>query len=83
MRLSLPADEPGRTRTGRALAAELVTLAERMPEGQRGWLVEEINGVPAAAANESPFLIDAGFRATGLGLQLRVPRHSSGEGETS
>jgi ATP-dependent Lhr-like helicase len=79
--ISLPLDEPARPRAGRALAAELVALAHRMPEGQRGWLIEQINGAPAASAPEASFLIDAGFRATGLGLQLRVPRRAEAEGD--
>ena len=49
MLVSLPADEPDRSRAGRALARELVALASRAPEGSRGWLIEEINGAPAAS----------------------------------
>jgi ATP-dependent Lhr-like helicase len=45
--VSLPADEPDRSRVGRALALELVAIAERAPEGSRGWLIAEINGSPA------------------------------------
>jgi ATP-dependent Lhr-like helicase len=74
MLVMLPEEEPDRSRTGRALAAAMVAAAIRMPEGQQGWLVEGINGAAAAAAAESIYLIDAGFAATGLGLQLRVPR---------
>ncbi len=47
--VALPDDEPDRSRVGRALARELVALAHRAPEGQRGWLIEDINGQPAAA----------------------------------
>jgi ATP-dependent Lhr-like helicase len=72
--VSLPADEPDRSRAGRALARELVSLAMRAPEGSRGWLVEQINGQPAASDAAAAFLIEAGFAPTAMGLQLRVPR---------
>lgn len=68
--VSLPQDEPDRSRAGLALARELVALAHRAPEGLRGWLVEEINGVPAPTDSSSRFLIDAGFSLTSRGLQL-------------
>lgn len=72
--VSLPADEPERSRAGRALARELVRLAQAAGEGRRGWLVEDINGQPAAADGASPFLLEHGFAATSMGLQLRVGR---------
>ena len=72
--VSLPADEPERSRTGRALARELVRLATHAPEGRRGWLIEEINGQPAATDPSSQFLIEHGFAATSMGLQLRVAK---------
>ena len=70
--VSLPDDEPERTRAGRAMARELVALAHRSPEGRRGWLIEEINGQPAADDPASRFLIEAGFAATHKGLQFRI-----------
>jgi ATP-dependent Lhr-like helicase len=72
--VALPTDEPDRSRVGRALARELVDRAARAPEGSRGWLVEEINGVLAASDPAAVFLIEAGFAPTAMGLQLRVPR---------
>jgi ATP-dependent Lhr-like helicase len=72
--VSLPDDEPERSRIGRAMARELVAIAQRAPEGRRGWLIEEINGRPAIDDSSSPFLIEAGFASTAMGLQLRVPR---------
>ena len=54
------------------MARELVALAHRAPEGRRGWLIEEINGQPAADDPASRFLIDAGFAATHNGLQFRI-----------
>ena len=47
MIVCLPDDEPERSRIGRAMARELVAIAQRAPEGRRGWLIEEINGKPA------------------------------------
>ena len=72
--ISLPADEPDRSRAGRALARELVNLAMRAPEGSRGWLVEQINGAAAIKDPAAVFLLDAGFVSTAMGLQLRVAR---------
>jgi ATP-dependent Lhr-like helicase len=70
----LPTDEPDRSRVGRALAAELVSIASRAPEGSRGWLIEEINGGPAAADPAAAFLLAAGFAVTAMGLQLRIAK---------
>jgi ATP-dependent Lhr-like helicase len=70
----LPDDEPERSRIGRAMAKELVAVAQRAPEGRRGWLIEEINGKTAIEEPSSQFLIEAGFLQTAMGLQLRVPR---------
>ncbi len=72
--VTLPTDEPDRSRTGRALARELVRLANHAAEGRRGWLIEEINGQPAATTTASRFLLEEGFAATSTGLQLRVPK---------
>ena len=52
-------------------------IAHRAPEGRRGWLIEEINGRPAIEDPASQYLIEAGFLATAMGLQLRVPRRSA------
>ncbi len=46
----------------------------RAPDGRRGWLIEEINGMPATATPLGQFLLEAGFAVTSGGLQLRVPR---------
>jgi ATP-dependent Lhr-like helicase len=72
--VSLPDDEPERSRIGRALARELVAIAQRAPEGRRGWLIEEINGRLAAEHPAAGFLLEAGFLATAMGLQLRPMR---------
>jgi ATP-dependent Lhr-like helicase len=70
----VPDDEPERSRIGRAMARELVAIAQRAPEGRRGWLVEEINGKPAIEDPAGQYLLQAGFTSTAMGLQLRVPR---------
>ncbi|MBA3270614.1 MAG: DEAD/DEAH box helicase, partial [Acidobacteria bacterium] len=74
MLIALPSDEPDRSRVARALAQQLVDLAHRAPEGSRGWLIEEINGDKAAIDPVTPFLLQAGFAVTAMGLQLRVAR---------
>jgi ATP-dependent Lhr-like helicase len=73
----LPDDEPERSRVGRAMARELVAIAQRAPDGRRGWLVEEINGKPAVEDPSSQYLLESGFASTAMGLQLRVPRRSA------
>ena len=70
--VSLPDDEPERSRVGRAFARELVAIAHRAPEGRRGWLIEDINGMAPVQHPASHFLLEAGFASTAMGLQLRV-----------
>jgi ATP-dependent Lhr-like helicase len=71
--VALPPDEPERSAHGRALAGALVDLAERAPEGARGWLIEEINGMPATGEPTARYLIESGFVAAARGaLQLRL-----------
>jgi ATP-dependent Lhr-like helicase len=70
--VSLPDDEPDRAKVGRALARELVAIAQRAPEGRRGWLIEDINGASPIQHPASQFLLEAGFASTAMGLQLRV-----------
>ena len=72
--VAVPDDEPERSQIGRALARELVAIAQRGPEGRRGWLIEDINGAAAAQHPASQFLLEAGFTATAMGLQLRPMR---------
>lgn len=71
--VSLPGDEPERSHAGRALARELVRIAGHAQGERRGWLIEEINGQPAATDSSSQYLLEHGFSATGMGLQLRPP----------
>ena len=77
----LPDDEPERSRIGRATARELVALAHRAPEGRRGWLIEDINGQQPIQHPASKFLLEAGFTATAMGLQLRVMKRQAGTAE--
>jgi ATP-dependent Lhr-like helicase len=65
-----PEAEPLRSRLTRATARALVDLA-----AARGMLVSEINGTSATAHDATAIFIEAGFAATGMGLQLR-PRHA-------
>jgi ATP-dependent helicase Lhr and Lhr-like helicase len=74
MLVAMPPDDPDRSRVARALAQELVQLAHQAPEGSRGWLIEEINGLAAAQDPVAGYLKQAGFAATAYGLQLRVGR---------
>ena len=72
--IAVPEDEPERTRRLRALARELVRLAHLPSAQRRGWLLAEVNGEPATASPYARDFIEAGFSATGGGLQLRVLR---------
>lgn len=75
--VALPPDEPDRSRMARALAEELVRIAYASPDERRGWLIAEVNGLPAAASPLAAACLDAGFALTSGGLQLRVPPRSS------
>jgi ATP-dependent Lhr-like helicase len=66
----LPDDEPARSSTGRALAARLAQLA-RGEDGRPAFLIAEINGLPASEHPLAPYLIEAGFSPSAMGLQIR------------
>jgi ATP-dependent Lhr-like helicase len=74
MFIDLPPDEPDRSRQGRVLASALIALAAEASGGRQGWLIEEINGRFAELDPAAAYLLDAGFRATSRGLQLRIAR---------
>jgi ATP-dependent Lhr-like helicase len=64
----LPEDEPARSAVGRALGEALANLAR-----DRGLLVAEINGRDPADHPLTPYLIEAGFHASAMGLQMVRP----------
>jgi ATP-dependent Lhr-like helicase len=78
--VAVPADEPDRSARAHALARELVRLAHAADGDQRGWLVAELNGVPATTSPLARYFVDEGFAVTSGGLQLRVPRRLPGSG---
>ena len=66
----IPEDEPQRSGIARPLALRLVAIA-RGEENREGLLIEEINGIPAADHPLAPFLMEAGFYASAMGLARR------------
>jgi predicted Zn-dependent protease len=74
MLMAQPPEEPERSRMARALARALVRVAHGATDERRGWLIAEINGMPATATPLANALLEAGFAATSGGLQLRVPK---------
>jgi ATP-dependent Lhr-like helicase len=74
--LFMPSAEPTRSRATTAVARALVRMSAARDEGQRGMLIEEIDGVPAPGHPAARLFIDAGFISTAMGLQLR---HARGE----
>jgi ATP-dependent Lhr-like helicase len=66
----VPDDEPQRSAIARPLSARLAAIA-RGEDGRAGLLISEINGIPAADHSIAPFLIDAGFHASAMGLMVR------------
>jgi ATP-dependent Lhr-like helicase len=65
----LPDDEPMRSNVARALSIELARLAR--DEARGGLLVGEINGQDPALHPLTPYLIEAGFNPSAMGLQMR------------
>ena len=68
----LPDDEPRRSTVAREVAT---ALADSAPG--RGVLVAEINGRPAVEHPLAAFLVEAGFSASAMGLNVRRPRVQS------
>ncbi len=73
----LPAAEPERSRTGRAIGAVLIDRARTGVDSPRGMLIEEIDGAPPASHPMSTWLVEAGFIAGALGFQATLPRVGS------
>ncbi|MGH9459244.1 MAG: DEAD/DEAH box helicase [Thermoanaerobaculia bacterium] len=74
----IPADEPDRGRTMRAIAARLADLVR--DAARPALLLDEIDGRPAAESELAVALIDEGFERTARGLQLRRPRGTAASG---
>jgi ATP-dependent Lhr-like helicase len=66
----VPDDEPQRSAIARPLAMRLASIA-RGEAARGGLMISEINGMPAADHPIVPFLIDAGFYASAMGLMVR------------
>jgi ATP-dependent Lhr-like helicase len=66
----LPEDEPSRSTTARALASELAALAR--DEAAGGLFISEVNGRDPGDHALVPFLVEAGFHPSPMGLQMRV-----------
>ena len=63
----MPDDEPERSlHRPRLGPASWSRSRTGLPEGRRGWLIEEINGKPAIEDTASHFLIEAGFASTAI-----------------
>ena len=66
----LPEEEPDRSRVAAAVAASLArTLRGAQARGE-GVLVAEVNGAAATASELAPYLLEAGFTPSDMGLQL-------------
>jgi ATP-dependent Lhr-like helicase len=71
----LPEDEPVRSTAAREIAKTLASLV--LHGGRRALLISEVNEEPAARSALAPFLVEEGFAATGMGMQMRsAVRHA-------
>jgi len=66
----LPEDEPARSMVAREIAKTLAGLVTG--SGRRALLIAEVNDEPASRSVMAPFLAEAGFAATAMGMQLRA-----------
>ena len=64
----LPDHEPQRSQAAHGVARALMARARSGDESPRGMLLEEIDGVPAAAHHMTKALVEAGFVAGALGF---------------
>jgi len=67
----LPDSEPERTQLGPTLAHKLAELAVRWQGRRSGMLIGEINDAPTREHFLAQFLLDAGFRDSAQGFQMR------------
>jgi ATP-dependent Lhr-like helicase len=72
MLVFLSEDEPARSTVARALAGRLAQLSRSEPN-RLALLIGEINGVPAPEHPLAPYLVEAGFSPSAMGLQMRHP----------
>jgi ATP-dependent Lhr-like helicase len=77
----LPEDEPARSSIARPLAEMLAGLARDAARG--GLLLSEIDGEPPATHPLTPFLVEAGFYPSAMGLQMRRSAASIAPDETT
>jgi ATP-dependent helicase Lhr and Lhr-like helicase len=70
----LPENEPTRSMVGREVAKALASLVQG--GSRRALLISEVNEEPAARSPLAPFLVEAGFTATAMGMQMRAARHA-------
>ncbi|MBI2219928.1 MAG: DEAD/DEAH box helicase [Acidobacteria bacterium] len=71
---SLPGDEPARSVAARALAARLADIAREGKGRGGGLLVTDIDAVRAEDHPLGPYLRDAGFVSSAMGMLLPRPR---------
>jgi len=64
----LPQVEPDRSKVARAVSLVLIERARSGGDAPRGMLIEEIDAAPAGDHPIVPFLIDAGFVKSALGI---------------
>lgn len=67
----LPDEEPDRSRVGQAVARALADVATRGEGRHGGLLVRDVSGVRVDAHPVAPYLLDAGFRNSPMGFQVR------------
>lgn len=75
VQVMLPAEEPGRSQVGRALAEFLVRSVQRSEgeegAGRGGMLIASVNGMAVGEHALGRFLLDAGFTAGAMGFSVR------------
>jgi ATP-dependent helicase Lhr and Lhr-like helicase len=64
----LPQIEPERSKAARAVSQVLIDRARSGGEAPRGMLIEEIDSLPAGDHPLAPFLLEAGFVKSALGI---------------
>jgi ATP-dependent Lhr-like helicase len=70
----LPEAEPQRRQAARAVSQTLIDRARSGGDAPRGMLIEEIDSAPASIHPLAPFLTDAGFLVSAMGLQATFVR---------